>query len=93
MDALSKKKRELDKANHDLNEAESQYDLDKAAVLQHGTIPQLKKELVAMEQKDHSDDWLVEESVTEKEIAAVVAKMTGIPVNRLVALSGKNCCI
>ncbi|GAX01804.1 ATP-dependent chaperone ClpB [Secundilactobacillus silagei] len=85
LDALSKKKRELDKANHDLNEAESQYDLDKAAVLQHGTIPQLKKELVAMEQKDHSDDWLVEESVTEKEIAAVVAKMTGIPVNRLVA--------
>ncbi|MFC6253425.1 ATP-dependent chaperone ClpB [Secundilactobacillus hailunensis] len=85
LDALSKKKRELDKANHDLNEAESQYDLDKAAVLQHGTFPQLKKELAAMEQKDHSDDWLVEESVTEKEIAAVVAKMTGIPVNRLVA--------
>ncbi len=85
LDALSQKKTELDKANHDLSEAEAQYDLDKAAVLQHGTIPQLKKELAAMEDKDHSGDWLVEESVTEKEIAAVVAKMTGIPVNRLVA--------
>lgn len=85
LDALSQKKTELDKANRDLSDAEAQYDLDKAAVLQHGTIPQLKKELAAMEDKDHSGDWLVEESVTEKEIAAVVAKMTGIPVNRLVA--------
>lgn len=85
LDALSKKKTELDKANRDLHDAEAQYDLDKAAVLQHGTIPQLKKELAAMENKGHSGDWLVEESVTEKEIAAVVAKMTGIPVNRLVA--------
>ncbi|GAX00101.1 ATP-dependent chaperone ClpB [Secundilactobacillus mixtipabuli] len=85
LDALSKKKTELDQANRELNDAEAQYDLDKAAVLQHGTIPQLKKELAAMENKDHSGDWLVEESVTEKEIAAVVAKMTGIPVNRLVA--------
>ncbi|MTV81216.1 ATP-dependent chaperone ClpB [Secundilactobacillus folii] len=85
LDALSQKKTELDKANRELHDAEAQYDLDKAAVLQHGTIPQLKKELAAMEQKDHSGDWLVEESVTAQEIAAVVAKMTGIPVNRLVA--------
>ncbi len=38
-----------------------------------------------MEQKDHSGEWLVSESVTEQEIAEVVAKMTGIPVNKLVA--------
>ncbi len=83
--ALSAKKNELDKANRDLADAEAQYDLDKAAVLQHGTIPELKKELNAMEQKDHSGEWLVSESVTEREIAEVVAKMTGIPVNKLVA--------
>lgn len=83
--ALSAKKNELDKANRDLADAEAQYDLDKAAVLQHGTIPELKKELNAMEQKDHSGEWLVSESVTEQEIAEVVAKMTGIPVNKLVA--------
>ncbi|ANZ61970.1 ATP-dependent chaperone ClpB [Secundilactobacillus paracollinoides] len=83
--ALSAKKNELDKANRDLADAEAQYDLDKAAVLQHGTIPELKKELNTMEQKDHSGEWLVSESVTEQEIAEVVAKMTGIPVNKLVA--------
>jgi ATP-dependent Clp protease ATP-binding subunit ClpB len=85
LDALSAKKTELDKATRELTEAESQYDLDKAAVLQHGTIPELKKELAEMEQTDHTGDWLVEESVTEQEIATVVAKMTGIPVNKLVA--------
>lgn len=85
LDALSEKKTALDKATRELSEAENKYDLDRAAVLQHGTIPQLKKELAEMEQKDHSGDWLVEESVTEQEIAAVVAKMTGIPINRLVA--------
>lgn len=85
LDALSAKKTELDKATRELTAAESQYDLDKAAVLQHGTIPELKKELAEMEQTDHTGDWLVEESVTEQEIATVVAKMTGIPVNKLVA--------
>ncbi|GAA3613715.1 ATP-dependent chaperone ClpB [Secundilactobacillus similis DSM 23365 = JCM 2765] len=85
LDALSAKKTELDKATRELTEAESQYDLDKAAVLQHGTIPELKKELAEMEQTDHTGDWLVEESVTEQEIATVVAEMTGIPVNKLVA--------
>lgn len=85
LEALSKKKAEIDKATRELDDAESQYDLDRAAVLQHGTIPELKKQLAEMEQKDHSGDWLVEESVTEQEIATVVAKMTGIPVNRLVA--------
>lgn len=85
LDALSAKKTELDKATRELTEAENQYDLDKAAVLQHGTIPELKKELAEMEQTDHTGDWLVEESVTEQEIATVVAKMTGIPVNKLVA--------
>ncbi|WP_367294924.1 ATP-dependent chaperone ClpB [Levilactobacillus yonginensis] len=79
------KKTELDTAKRDLENAEAQYDLNKAAELQHGTIPKLEKELAAMEQQEeHQQDWLVSESVTENEIAAVVSRMTGIPVTKLV---------
>ena len=83
--ALSDKKAALDKAKHDLETAESQYDLEAAAKLQHGTIPKLAEELKQMEANDHHDDWLVEESVTADQVANVVSRMTGIPVNKLVA--------
>lgn len=82
--AVSDKKAELDKARHDLEEAENQYDLEKAAKLQHGTIPRLEKELHDLENTERPDEWLVEESVTENEIAAVVSRLTGIPVAKLV---------
>ncbi|MBF7109712.1 ATP-dependent chaperone ClpB [Pediococcus pentosaceus] len=83
---ISDKKNELDKDKHDLQEAESSYDLDQAAILQHGTIPALEKELEQLENQSESDhgDWLVEESVTDKEIAQTISQMTGIPVARLV---------
>lgn len=80
---LGDKKSELDKAKNDLQQAESSYDLNKAAVLKHGTIPKLEKELKQMEGQDHNDDWLVSESVTENEIGNVLSRETGIPVNRL----------
>lgn len=83
--ALSDKKAALDKAKHDLETAESNYDLETAAKLQHGTIPKLAAELKQMEANDHHDDWLVEESVTADQVANVVSRMTGIPVNKLVA--------
>ncbi|PWG00789.1 ATP-dependent chaperone ClpB [Levilactobacillus bambusae] len=82
---LGQKKAELDQAKHDLETAEQNYDLNAAAVLQHGTIPNLEAELAQLEQTDHSDDWLVSESVTEGDIANVVSRMTGIPVAKLVA--------
>ncbi|MFC6288943.1 ATP-dependent chaperone ClpB [Levilactobacillus angrenensis] len=78
------KKTELDQAKRDLANAESAYDLNKAAELQHGTIPRLEKELATLEQQDQNQNWLVSESVTENEIAAVVSRMTGIPVTKLV---------
>ena len=83
---ISEKKHELDQAKHDLEEAESAYDLDKAAVLQHGTIPALQKELSELEKQsqDNQSGWLVEESVTDQEIADAISQMTGIPVHRLV---------
>lgn len=81
---LGDKKTELDTAKRDLANAESQYDLNKAAELQHGTIPKLEKELKTLEDQDQQQNWLVSESVTENEIAAVVSRMTGIPVTKLV---------
>ncbi|GBF00900.1 chaperone protein ClpB [Lactiplantibacillus paraplantarum] len=85
LQALSDKKSALDKAKHDLENAENNYDLEQAAKLQHGTIPKLEQELTAMEANDHYEDWLVEESVTPDQIANVVSRMTGIPVAKLVA--------
>ncbi|NLR08559.1 ATP-dependent chaperone ClpB [Lactobacillus sp. HBUAS51381] len=82
--SVGAKKTELDRAKRDLENAESQYDLNKAAELQHGTIPRLERELADLEKQDQQQDWLVSESVTENEIAAVVSRMTGIPVTKLV---------
>ncbi|MHA8111170.1 ATP-dependent Clp protease ATP-binding subunit [Lactobacillaceae bacterium Melli_B4] len=86
-DAINKlgdKKRQLDQAKNELQQAESAYDYNKSAELKNGTIPQLEAELKQMESEDHSKDWLVEESVTSNEIADVVSRQTGIPVNKLV---------
>ena len=62
----------------------TQYDLNKAAELQYGKLPQLQKELEAEEEKVKNQDLsLVHESVTEDEIARIISRWTGIPVNKL----------
>ncbi|MSC09538.1 ATP-dependent chaperone ClpB [Lactobacillus rhamnosus] len=81
---LNEKKSAIDKAKHELEDTQSRYDLETAARLQHGTIPQLEKELQAMEHSDRPQSWLVQESVTANEIAAVISRETGIPVAKLV---------
>ncbi|MEN2349965.1 ATP-dependent chaperone ClpB [Lacticaseibacillus paracasei] len=81
---LNEKKSAIDKAKHELEDAQSRYDLETAARLQHGTIPQLEKELQRMEHSDRPQSWLVQESVTANEIAAVISRETGIPVAKLV---------
>lgn len=81
---VSDKKSELDKARHQLEEAENNYDLEKAAKLQHATIPQLEKELQQLENSERPKEWMFEESVTDKEIAEVISRMTGIPISKLV---------
>ncbi len=81
---ISDKKSELDRAKHELEEAENNYDLEKAAKLQHAVIPELEKQLAKLEQVERPDNWLVEESVTEEEIASVVSRLTGVPVAKLV---------
>ncbi|WP_430612462.1 ATP-dependent chaperone ClpB [Enterococcus sp. DIV0876] len=85
VNAVSNKRAEIDKAKHELEDAENNYDLERAAVLRHGTIPQLEKELAALEEKNAADGIrMVQESVTENEIAMVVGRLTGIPVTKLV---------
>ncbi|WP_414841839.1 ATP-dependent chaperone ClpB [Enterococcus saccharolyticus] len=82
---ISNKRAEIDRAKHELEDAENNYDLERAAVLRHGTIPQLERELKALENKDTHDHLrMVQESVTENEIATVVGRLTGIPVTKLV---------
>ncbi|WP_159723774.1 ATP-dependent chaperone ClpB [Enterococcus sp. CSURQ0835] len=85
VNAVSNKRAEIDQAKHELEDAENNYDLERAAVLRHGTIPKLEKELITLDEKNqHSDLRMVQESVTENEIAQVVARLTGIPVTKLV---------
>ena len=85
VNSVSSKRAEIDKAKHELEDAENNYDLERAAVLRHGTIPQLEKELKELEAKaKDSEIKMVQESVTENEIAQVVGRLTGIPVTKLV---------
>ena len=85
VNSVSAKRAEIDKAKHELEDAENNYDLERAAVLRHGTIPQLEKELKELETKaKDSEIKMVQESVTENEIAQVVGRLTGIPVTKLV---------
>lgn len=89
MSDINAKRQEIENAKHALEQAENEYNLEEAARLKHAIIPTLEQELADMEKAyhDHADksaDRLVEESVTEDSIAAVVSRVTGIPVNKLV---------
>lgn len=78
---------ELEKLKHELEQAENDYDLNRAAELRHGKIPQLQKELEAMEdevENGKQESRLLRQEVTEEEIASIVARWTGIPVSKLV---------
>lgn len=85
LNKINDKKEELDQAKRQLEDAQSNYDLETAAKLQHATIPQLEQDLADLEKAEKPEDWMVQESVTENEIATVVSSQTGIPVAKLVA--------
>ncbi|MCA1059507.1 ATP-dependent chaperone ClpB [Rossellomorea aquimaris] len=83
---VQEKREELEKLRRMLEEAESDYDLNRAAELRHGRIPAMEKELEAVEQEmmKEQDGRLLREEVTEEEVANIVARWTGIPVTKLV---------
>jgi len=73
----------IEQVRMDIEAAERAYDLNKVAELRHGTLPALEKELSHAENNEHSDTGMLQEEVTDEEIAQVVARWTGIPVTRL----------
>ncbi len=78
-------KQQIEETKMQIEEAERVYDLNKLAVLKHGTLPDLQRQLEAEKQRKKSNDSvLLKEEVTEDEIAEIVARWTGIPVSRLV---------
>jgi len=74
-------KEDLDQARIELEQAQRGGDLQKAGELQYGRIPELEKKLA--EASGHTDNALLKEEVTEDDIAGVVSRWTGIPVDRM----------
>ena len=84
VDKLSKLREEIEHVNGEIQAAQQAYDLNKAAELQYGKLPELQKQLAEEEEKVKNQDLsLVHESVTEDEIARIISKWTGIPVAKL----------
>ena len=84
VDKLSKLREEIEHVNSEIQAAQQAYDLNKAAELQYGKLPELQKQLAEEEEKVKNQDLsLVHESVTEDEIARIISKWTGIPVAKL----------
>ena len=84
VDRLSKLREEIEHVNNEIQTAQQAYDLNKAAELQYGRLPELKRQLAEEEEKVKNQDLsLVHESVTDDEIARIISKWTGIPVAKL----------
>ncbi len=78
---ISKKKKELEKLKFELDQAENNYDLERAAVLRHGEIPKLEKELDELNKLEKNK--LLSDTVTDEDICKIIAKWTNIPVTKL----------
>ncbi len=80
---IKKKKKEIEEARFKLDQAENKYDLEQAAILRHGTIPKLEKELEELNNTEKNK--ILSDTVTEDDIAKIIAKWTNIPVAKLVS--------
>ena len=84
VERLQKIREEIEQVNQEVQKAKQAYNLERAAELQYGRLPQLTKQLEEEEEKVKSRDMtLVHESVTEEEIAKIISRWTGIPVAKL----------
>lgn len=85
---VNDKRAEVDKARQELEEAENNYELERAAELRHGKLPQLEKELAEyeadMQEASAGEGRIIREVVTEEEIGFIVSQWTGVPVTKLV---------
>ena len=83
---VQKLREEIEQLGAQIAQAERKYDLDRAAELKYGKLPQLQKELLEQEklaEETKSESTLLRDKVTEEEIARIVARWTGIPVSKL----------
>ena len=82
---VQKLREEIESVSREAEAAEREYDLDKAAKLRYGRLPELKKQLADSEAKAASDENtdLLHDKVTEEDIAKIVCRWTGIPVSKL----------
>ena len=80
---INAKKEELEKKTFELEQAENNYNLEVAARLRHGVIPNLQKELDEL--KNASKSKILSDEVTEEDIAAIISKWTNIPITKLVS--------
>ena len=79
---INKKKEEIEKVTYELEKAEDNYDYEKAAILRHGTLPKLQKELEELNESNKSE--ILSDIVDDESIASIVSKWTNIPVSKLV---------
>lgn len=86
IDDVKELKAQLEKANADMESAQRSYEYEKAAKLRYSTIPELEKKLEEAQLKggEKQENKLVRDTVTDNEVAEVVARWTGIPVTKLV---------
>ena len=84
VDKVSKLRESIESTKNEIKIAQQNYDLEKAAELQYGVLPQMEKQLEAEEEiLKNRDLSLVREKVTEEEIARIISRWTGIPVAKL----------
>ena len=84
VDEVNKIKEQIDELHTQMDAAKREYNLDKLAELQYGKLPDLERHLAAAEEKAKGENrTLVQESVTEDEIAKIISRWTGIPVAKL----------
>ena len=78
---ISKKKKELEQLKFELDQAENKYDLERAAILRHGEIPRVEKEIDELNKIEKNK--ILSDVVTENDICNIIAKWTNIPVTKL----------
>ena len=84
VERLQKIREEIEQINQEIQKAQHSYDLERAAELQYGKLPQLTKQLEEEEKRVKDRELsLVRESVTDEEIARIISRWTGIPVAKL----------
>lgn len=91
IDEVGELRRQIEQTNAEIEKAQNEYNLSRAAELKYGVLPNLHRMLVEEEQKAGKEKTaLLRSSVTDEEIAKIVARWTGIPVSKLLESERKK---